>query len=107
MLGRCGADIRQSLHQMHRDIVYVYPKEVEQLAHTDRCSVQGMYIKNRVITVQGHPEFTGDIVSELLEARHTSGVFNDELYGDGMSRVRKDHDGVVVGKAFIKFALEG
>lgn len=90
---------------MHRDIVYAYPQSVTELGSSPRCPVQGMYEKNRLITVQGHPEFNGDIVSELLEARHDKGVFDDEMYKDGMERVRKHHDGVAVGAAFIRFLL--
>jgi len=95
-----------ALHQMHRDIVYTYPPDVEQLAYTEKCSVQGMYISKRLITVQGHPEFNEEIVRELLVARHKAGVFDDELFGDAMGRVDKYQDGVVVAKAFLKFLLE-
>lgn len=91
---------------MHRDIVYDFPSGVEQLAHSPRCTNQGMYAKNRLITVQGHPEFTEEIVTELLESRHASGVFDDGMYKDGMERVGKTHGGIIVGKAFIKFVLE-
>jgi GMP synthase-like glutamine amidotransferase len=91
---------------MHRDIVYTYPDSVEPLGHSPRCDVQGMYAKNRLITVQGHPEFNGDIVAELLDLRHEKGVFDDATYKEGMERVRKHHDGVAVGAAFIKFLLE-
>ncbi|RMY50595.1 hypothetical protein D0865_06812 [Hortaea werneckii] len=96
----------QAIHQMHQDIVYAYPSSVEPLGHSPRCQVQGMYSKSRLITVQGHPEFNGDIVSELLERRHESGIFNDHMYNDGMSRVRNHHDGVAVGAAFIRFMME-
>ncbi|KAK3115581.1 hypothetical protein LTR53_004941 [Teratosphaeriaceae sp. CCFEE 6253] len=95
-----------AIHQMHRDIVYTYPPSVESLGHSPRCDVQGMYIKRRLITVQGHPEFTGDIVEELLENRHERGIFDDAMYEDGMSRVRKRHDGVAVGAAFLRFLGE-
>lgn len=91
---------------MHHDIVYTYPPSVEALGHSPRCDVQGMYAKNRLITVQGHPEFNGDIVTELLERRHDQGVFDDEMFRDGMSRVRDHHDGVAVGAAFVRFGLE-
>lgn len=91
---------------MHRDIVYAYPDSVEHLGHTYRCDVQGMYEKNRLITVQGHPEFNGEVVSELLQRRHDQGIFNDEMYNDGMSRVQKHHDGVAVAVGFLKFLLE-
>ncbi|KAL3427264.1 GMP synthase [Phlyctema vagabunda] len=95
-----------ALHQMHHDIVYNYPEGVEELAYTDKCAVQGMYASKRFITVQGHPEFTEQIVRELLTARHASGVFNDELFNDAMGRVDKNQDGVVVAQAFLKFLLE-
>lgn len=96
----------QHIHQMHQDIVFEYPAHVEHLGYTDRCAVQGMYVKKRVITVQGHPEFNGNIVAELLERRHSQGIFNDEMYDEGMSRVRKHHDGVRIGAAFVRFCME-
>lgn len=65
-----------------------------------------MYVKGHIITVQGHPEFNEQIVTELLQTRHKQGVFDDTMYQDAMSRVAKKHDGVAVGRAFIKFLLE-
>lgn len=91
---------------MHRDIVYAYPEDVEHLGHTERCEVQGMYSAKQLITVQGHPEFNGDVVSELLQRRHDQGIFDNEMYNEGMSRVRKTHDGVAIGAVFLKFLLE-
>ena len=56
--------------------------------------------------MQGHPEFSKEIVTELLEMRHKQGIFDDEVYEGGISRVGRDHDGVVVAKAFLRFLLE-
>lgn len=91
---------------MHRDIVCDYPSGVEELGSSPKCRVQGMYIEGRVITVQGHPEFNQGIVTELLESRHQMGIFDDATYEDGMARVDKAQDGVVVAKAFLRFLLE-
>jgi GMP synthase-like glutamine amidotransferase len=91
---------------MHRDIVYEYPPEVEQLGYTDRCAVQGMYIEKRLITVQGHPEFTGEIMKVLMKLRHEMGLFNKAEYEDSVERADKYQDGVVVAVAFLKFLLE-
>ena len=91
---------------MHKDIVYYYPQGVEELGSSPKCQVQGMYIKGRLITVQGHPEFNQEIVSELLETRHKQGIFDAGTYEDGMARVGKEQDGVVVAKAFWRFLLE-
>lgn len=90
---------------MHRDIVYYYPEGVEQLGSSPRCQVQGMYIRDKVLTVQGHPEFNEEIVKELLETRHEQGIFDDKTFEEAMSRVGKQQDGVVVAKAFLRFLL--
>lgn len=91
---------------MHRDIVYEYPEGVEQLAYTEKCAVQGMYLAKRLITVQGHPEFNEEIMREILASRHKLGIFDVDSYDESIGRVDKYHDGVVVAKAFLTFVLE-
>ncbi|THW03082.1 class I glutamine amidotransferase-like protein [Aureobasidium pullulans] len=100
-----GVDIL-SIHQMHQDMVYSYPTGILPLAHTTRCENQGMYAKNRLITVQGHPEFNREMVTHILTARHDAGVFNDEIYKDGIKRVGDTHGGAVIAKAFLQFLLQ-
>ncbi|KAF4552117.1 Glutamine amidotransferase-like protein 3 [Elsinoe fawcettii] len=95
------------IHQMHQDIVYEYPEGVESLAHSPKCSTQGFYKKGKVITVQGHPEFTNFITSAILDVRHDLGVLKDDIYDDAKTRVGNKHDGVVASKAFLQFVLEG
>jgi GMP synthase-like glutamine amidotransferase len=92
---------------MHRDIVFEFPPAVEQLGHSPRCKVQGMYIPRKLITVQAHPEFNQEIVTEVLETRHKLGIFDDGAYAEYMARVGNEHDGVLVAGAFLKFMLEG
>lgn len=91
---------------MHRDIVYGYPSDARPLGATAKCQNQGMYIKGRYITVQGHPEFTPDIVEEILESRQKAAVFPDGVFDDGMKRLKDHHDGVQVAVAFLKFLLD-
>ena len=100
-----GKDVL-SIFQMHKDIVYYYPKGVEELGSSDKCQVQGMYVPKSLITVQGHPEFTERIVDELIRTRHEQGVFDQKIYEDSMARVGKDHDGVLVAQGFLEFLLE-
>lgn len=95
---------RLTIQQMHRDIVVEYPEGAIPLASTDICSVQGMLLPGRAVTVQGHPEFTGPIVREILEARHKIGVLNDEIYQNGINVVDGKHDGEAIARAFLKFA---
>jgi GMP synthase-like glutamine amidotransferase len=65
-----------------------------------------MYIPKRVMTVQGHPEFTEEIMRELLVTAYASGIFDKDLFEDSIRRVDKYQDGVVVAQAFLKFLLE-
>ena len=60
----------------------------------------------RFITIQGHPEYNEEVVSEMLEVRHDQGILDDETYEDGMRRVALPQDGPVVGAAFVKFLIE-
>ncbi|KAI4801278.1 class I glutamine amidotransferase-like protein [Aureobasidium sp. EXF-8845] len=100
-----GVDVL-SIHQMHQDMVYTYPDGILPLAHTTRCENQGMYAKGRLITVQGHPEFNGEMVTHILTARHDAGVFKDEIYQDGIKRVGETHGGEVIARAFVRFLLD-
>ncbi|KAL8643757.1 MAG: hypothetical protein Q9226_008139 [Calogaya cf. arnoldii] len=95
-----------SILQMHQDIVFDYPDGVQPLGSTDRCLVQGFCVPGKVMTLQGHPEFTEEVLVELLRVRHEQGIFGDEEYQEAMARVGKNHDGLLVGKRFIEFLLD-
>lgn len=79
----------QGLHQMHRDIVYTYPPQSEQLGDTPRTKVPALYVRDLLISVQGHPEFNGEIVTQITQSRYDQGLFDQALYDDAMSRVHK------------------
>ncbi|KAL4802372.1 class I glutamine amidotransferase-like protein [Aspergillus unguis] len=94
------------IQQMHRDIVFAYPEGVVPLGNSPRCEVQAMYKEGKFITVQGHPEFKEDIVSEVVNLRAAAGVFDKDLAEDALARAGKPHDGIAIGVAFLKFLLE-
>jgi len=96
----------QRIHQMHRDIVYELPEGVTPLGFSPVCKNQGMYVKDRLITIQGHPEFNEAIMRELLEIRKDQGLWPIEEWQAGMDKVAKHHDGVVVSATFLKFLLD-
>lgn len=98
---------QQSIYQMHRD--HVYPPlppsspPVHLLGSSPACAIQGMYRPRAFITVQGHPEFTPDVVTELLETRMEQGVFGAGIFEEGMGRVGGANDGVVVAGVWLRF----
>jgi hypothetical protein len=63
-------------------------------------------VKNRILTLQGHPEYNANIASEFLERRHGSAL-DEETYQDGKDRANNPHDGINVGARFLMFLLEG
>ncbi|KAL2132653.1 hypothetical protein VTI74DRAFT_3558 [Chaetomium olivicolor] len=94
------------IQQMHRDQVFSVPAGAELLASTDKCPNHGFLVPKKVITVQGHPEFTEDIMREILELRHESGLLTDEVYQSGMERNGDHHDGVFMAQVFVRFLQE-
>ncbi|KAJ5098307.1 Glutamine amidotransferase type 1 [Penicillium argentinense] len=94
------------IQQMHQDIVSTCPQGVTLLGHSPRCAIQGMYLPRRFISVQGHPEFTGWMETEIIQTRAKAGIFKEEMAQDGLSRTDNEHDGVSIGTTFLKFLLE-
>lgn len=92
---------------MHQDIVEEFPAGAIPLAGNEKCAVQAMYSPGKYITVQGHPEFTGEIVTEVVTNRRVAGVFNDEMADDALKRAVIPHDGVAIARAFLKFLRKG
>lgn len=56
--------------------------------------------------MQAHPEFTADVMQDLLESRHKSGLFSDDLFSDASARSGKEHDGLRVARAIWTFLLK-
>ena len=75
------------IHQFHRDIIVGCPAGVECWGSSPLCENQAMYAPKRLLSVQGHPEFTGPIVTILLEARHEKGVINTRVFDVALGRV--------------------
>ena len=99
-------DREQSILQIHKDIVFDYPPGVQPLGSTRKCKCQGMLVPERVVTVQGHPEFTEEIMAQLLDSCYKRSAFSDDEYREAMVRVGKRHEGLLVGRRFIEFLLD-
>lgn len=86
--------------------MYNCPPGVTLLGSSPRCAVQGMYAPRRFVTVQGHPEFTGAIETEVIQNRAKAGVFSEDQAQEALGRTGIEHDGVSIGATFLKFLLE-
>ncbi|KAK5696963.1 hypothetical protein LTS12_028557, partial [Elasticomyces elasticus] len=96
----------QRIQQMHQDIVFECPSNVIPLGSSPLCAVQGMYVPGKFISVQGHPEYSEFIVSEIIKVRTKTGLFTGEQSADALRRVGNEHDGVEIGKVFLNFLLD-
>jgi hypothetical protein len=65
-----------------------------------------MYSPKRLMTVQGHPEFNEQIMTEIVNTRHATGIFDEEAYQTHFKKVALPHDGLLVSQGFLKFLLE-
>ncbi len=88
----------------HRDQVNRLPPEAERLLSNDFCPNAAFYIPNRVLAIQGHPEFSVEYARALLQYR------KDELSAEQLARVEQSfsiaHEGERVGRWMQRFLEE-
>lgn len=58
------------------------------------------------MTVQGHPEFDGEIETKIVHSLAEKAVFSEAQAQEALGRVNNPHDGVVIGTTFLTFLLE-
>lgn len=105
-----------ALHQMHQDYVAEVPSvesagglldegvNVHVWASTDHTDVQGLYIRERLFTSQGHLGFDEKMVHRQIEMRQESGgIEDDKAAAEGKERAHLKHDGLVVAGAIVRF----
>lgn len=104
-----------SLHQMHQDQVTTKPSaETSELlgpdqrvhiwAKTEHTEIQGLYIRDRLFTSQGHLGFDEKMVHSQIEIREESGgIKDDEHAAEAKETAHLKHDGVVVAAAILRF----
>lgn len=102
------------LHQMHQDHVVDAPSAgksellrdsapVEVWGSSETTQVQGVYIKDRLFTSQGHLGFDEDMVRRQIEMRLDSGSIEDEEHAEAAKETAEwKHDGLVVAMAILR-----
>ncbi|KZF20136.1 class I glutamine amidotransferase-like protein [Xylona heveae TC161] len=92
-----------ALHQMHRDIAYEVPVGCVNVGSTPKCQVQGLYMPQRILTVQGHPEHNEFVIRSMIEMRYSQGIFEEGFAKSKLLQAGIEHDGVVVAEAICRF----
>jgi len=76
---------QSSLHFVHQDQVVQLPPGAELLGGNDFCPNLFFTIEDQVLGIQGHPEFTAEIMHEIIDARRD--IFGPELCGSAASSI--------------------
>ncbi|KAJ6005764.1 hypothetical protein N7451_003708 [Penicillium sp. IBT 35674x] len=94
------------VQESHQDAVLSCPPGVTVLGSSPHCEVQVLYAPRRLLTVQGHPEYNKDALVEIISHHARKGTFSENQTQEALSRAGKQHDGVAIGAAFLRFLLE-
>ncbi|KAK4055421.1 hypothetical protein OIO90_003259 [Microbotryomycetes sp. JL221] len=120
-LTQVGKDVfgseQLTVHQMHRDHVPELPAGFESLGSTKDCSIHGMVrFRKRsdtqakqsvlddidVITLQGHPEFTPDMVNKIIDAREQGKVISKQVADESRQFALERDQGIEIGRLLLK-----
>ncbi|KAK6464008.1 class I glutamine amidotransferase-like protein [Scheffersomyces coipomensis] len=101
-----------NLVEFHRDIVYGIPPPSSSakfitIGSTSKCSIQGLITESgplKVLTFQGHPEFTTPIAKELLKSDLKNNCFSEEDFEEFYhSTENLDNQGQLFGDVINEF----
>eukprot|EP00262_Sarcandra_glabra_P007539 TRINITY_DN20410_c0_g1_i1.p1 TRINITY_DN20410_c0_g1~~TRINITY_DN20410_c0_g1_i1.p1 ORF type:complete len:252 (+),score=56.61 TRINITY_DN20410_c0_g1_i1:70-825(+) len=73
-----------SIIECHQDEVYEVPLDAEVIAFSDKTSVEMFSIGDRILGIQGHPEYTKDILCNLIDR-----LLNNNIIERGFAEDRK------------------
>jgi hypothetical protein len=95
----------QRIQELHQDIVYDLPEDFTLLASTMHTTNQSMISNDhQIVSVQGHPEFTGEIMKKYIEVRTANGTFSKELSEASSKLVDEPLDRAKIAGRILQFA---
>lgn len=90
------------LYFAHQDQVTHLPPGAELLGGNDFCPIGFYTIDQRVMAIQGHPEFTPEIMADIVGRK--KGQVDDQLYQTAARSLEDDgNDGQKVGRWMVNF----
>lgn len=102
-----------NLVEFHQDIIYGLPTknyEMVSIGSTGKCGIQGMISKEscpiKLLTFQGHPEFTSEIALDMLKSKLENGLITETEYEKYKYQTTSlNNQGDLIGKVILKFLL--
>ena len=101
------------MHQVHRDHVTSLPPNFSLLGNTVDCAIQGMTSPStatsladvQILTLQGHPEFSPDIVTALINMREEKGIITKDLADKSRQYAALHDEGLRAGATILQLML--
>jgi GMP synthase-like glutamine amidotransferase len=92
---------RFGLLSSHRDQVRRLPEGAQAFAASARCPNAGFVVGSRVLTFQGHPEFTKAYAADLMRMREAA--LGAEVFAAGMASLERATDETLVARWILNF----
>ncbi|XP_015081895.1 gamma-glutamyl peptidase 3-like [Solanum pennellii] len=93
-----------SIIECHQDEVWEVPKGAEIVAISEKTNVEMFTMGDHILGIQGHPEYTKDIVSNLIDRLLSNGSIQSEFAEAAKSKLYKaDPDRKCLEKICKKF----
>ena len=87
----------------HKDQVAELPENARRIARSGNCPCAGFVLGERVMTLQGHPEFSKAYAARLMRRREE--LIGEETYARGIQSLEQHTDEAVVGQWILNFML--
>ncbi len=98
-----GSD-RLNLIASHKDQVTRLPDGARLFAGSDFCPVGGFVMGDRVLTLQGHPEFRREYSRDLMEMRRD--ILGEAVFRNGVASLAKETDEMRAAGWIVRFLLQ-
>jgi len=90
---------RFNIHETHSDVVTSMPPDVTLIASSEFTYCEGMTYKDFVLGFQGHPEFTAEFQTALIQYRLQQGTLTENQAQESMNDLKRNP---VTGKDYTK-----
>ncbi|MGD8416282.1 MAG: amidotransferase [Pseudomonadales bacterium] len=98
-----GGGDRLNLIASHKDQVSELPEGARVITSSEFCPIGGFVIEDRVLTLQGHPEFQPDYSQDLMDMRRD--LLGEDVYRAGVASLEKETDEMRAAEWIIGFLL--
>lgn len=86
---------------VHQDQVITAPDGAEVIAGDALCPIAAYRIGEKVLSFQGHPEFTSEVVGAIIDFREDS--IGAEVAAKARPTLAESHDGATVAETIARF----